>query len=34
MFHSFSTTIGGAAGESTAEQAEELWDLLFSGIGA
>src|SRR4051812_32679924 len=34
MFHSFSTTIGGAAGGATgANPAEELWDLLLHGIG-
>ena len=34
MFHSFSTTIGGAAGDASADPAEELWDLLLGGIGA
>ena len=34
MFHSFSTTIGGAAEEANgANPAEELWDLLLHGIG-
>src|SRR5881227_1377679 len=33
MFHSFSTTIGGAAGEAGADPAEELWDLLLNGFG-
>ncbi len=35
MFHSFSTTIGGAAGETRGgDPAEELWDLLLHGIGS
>ncbi len=35
MFNAFSTTIGGAkAGTKTADAAEELWDLIFHGIGA
>jgi AcrR family transcriptional regulator len=33
MFHSFSTTIGGSGGEARGDPAEELWDLLFHGIG-
>ena len=34
MFHSFSRTIGGPAGETSGDPAEELWDLLLHGIGA
>jgi AcrR family transcriptional regulator len=35
MFNAFSTTIGGApAGTKTSDAAEELWDLIFFGIGA
>ena len=33
MFHSFSRTIGGSAGEASGDPAEELWDLLLHGIG-
>lgn len=35
MFNAFSSTIGGApAGTKTSDAAEELWDLIFNGIGA
>jgi hypothetical protein len=35
MFNAFATTISGEAGrQSGAAAAEELWDVLFQGVGA
>jgi AcrR family transcriptional regulator len=33
MFNAFATTISGAARRATATDAEELWELVFHGIG-
>ena len=34
MFNAFSATIAGAARQSDSDAAEELWDLMFHGLGA